>query len=89
MSESKAEGAARAKLFWNGRSQAVRLPKDFRFEGDEVSIRREGDAVVLEPIRKPDWRPGFWQWVDEHKHELDLEEIPRLDIHLQDPGAEP
>ena len=33
--------AARAKLFWNGRSQAVRLPRAFRFEGDEVSVRRE------------------------------------------------
>ncbi|MFZ0314073.1 MAG: antitoxin [Candidatus Korobacteraceae bacterium] len=39
-----------AKLFRNGNSQAVRLPQEFRFEGDEVRIRREGDAVVLEPI---------------------------------------
>lgn len=35
-----------AKLFTNGRSQAVRLPKEFRFEGDEVFIKRVGDAVV-------------------------------------------
>ena len=39
-----------AKLFWTGRSQAVRLPKEFRFEGEEVRIRRQGNAVVLEPI---------------------------------------
>ncbi len=38
-----------AKLFINGRSQAVRLPKEFRFEGDEVFIKRVGDAVVLLP----------------------------------------
>lgn len=38
-----------AKLFWNGQSQAVRLPKDFRFEGDEVFIKRVGNAVVLLP----------------------------------------
>lgn len=38
-----------AKLFINGRSQAVRLPKEFRFEGDEVMIKRVGDAVVLLP----------------------------------------
>ncbi|HEY0876842.1 MAG TPA: type II toxin-antitoxin system VapB family antitoxin [Zeimonas sp.] len=38
-----------AKLFINGRSQAVRLPKEFRFEGDEVFIKRIGDAVVLLP----------------------------------------
>ncbi|MBM4194055.1 MAG: AbrB/MazE/SpoVT family DNA-binding domain-containing protein [Gemmatimonadetes bacterium] len=40
----------RAKLFLNGRSQAVRLPKEFRFPGDEVEIARDGDAVVLRPV---------------------------------------
>jgi antitoxin VapB len=39
-----------AKLFWIGRSQAVRLPKEFRFEGDRVRIRRMGAGVLLEPI---------------------------------------
>ena len=39
-----------AKLFINGRSQAVRLPKEFRFEGDEVGIKRVGSAVLLFPI---------------------------------------
>jgi antitoxin VapB len=38
-----------AKLFQNGQSQAVRLPKEFRFEGDEVLIQRVGNAVVLLP----------------------------------------
>jgi len=41
-----------AKLFKNGRSQAVRLPKEFRFTGDEVLVRREGEAVILEPVTK-------------------------------------
>lgn len=41
-----------AKLFKNGESQAVRLPKEFRFEGDEVLIKRAGNAVVLLPKRK-------------------------------------
>ncbi len=41
---------ADAKLFWNGRSQAVRLPKEFRFEGDRVRVRRVGAGVLLEPI---------------------------------------
>ncbi len=49
----------RAKLFRNGRSQAVRLPKAFRFEGDEVEIRREGEAVILEPVRRRAWPAGF------------------------------
>ena len=41
-----------AKIFTTGRSQAVRLPKCFRFSGAEVAIRREGDNVILSPISK-------------------------------------
>ncbi len=47
-----------AKLFWSGRSQAVRLPKNFRFEGEEVRIRRHGSSVILEPIVQD------WRWLD-------------------------
>jgi len=39
-----------AKLFRNGRSQAVRLPREFRFEGDRVRIRRVAEGVLLEPL---------------------------------------
>ena len=39
-----------AKLFQNGRSQAVRLPREFRFEGDRVRVRRVGQGVLLEPL---------------------------------------
>ena len=42
-----------AKLFMHGRSQAVRLPKDFRLPGREVRVRRLGRGVLLEPI-EPD-----------------------------------
>lgn len=53
----------RAKLFVNGRSQAVRLPKEFRFEGSEVRIRRGANgAVVLEPVA-PEDKP--WNTVEE------------------------
>jgi antitoxin VapB len=48
---SKTEvGLKRASLFMNGRSQAVRLPKEFRFEGTHVYARKEGDRVILSPI---------------------------------------
>ena len=40
-----------AKVFWSGRSQAVRLPKAYRFESDEVRIRRHGDGHMAE--RRP------------------------------------
>lgn len=46
-----------ASIFWTGRSQAVRLPKEFRFDGDTVLVHREGDAVILEPAR--DWPEGY------------------------------
>ena len=42
-----------ARLFKNGRSQAVRLPKEFRFEGERVYIKRVGKAVVLIPYHEP------------------------------------
>lgn len=53
-----------AKLFQNGRSQAVRLPKDFRFKGTEVKIRKEGDKVVLEPLEQNTWPDRFWDVFD-------------------------
>jgi antitoxin VapB len=54
-----------AKLFWSGRSQAVRLPKDFRFSGEEVRIRRHGNSVILEPLSDD------WSWLDEVVGKLD------------------
>lgn len=45
-----------AKLFQNGQSQAVRLPKEFRFKGEQVFIKKQGNAVVLLPMKDP-WRP--------------------------------
>ncbi|GES42919.1 AbrB family transcriptional regulator [Rhizobium dioscoreae] len=47
-----------AKIFWSGRSQAVRLPKEFRLDGEEVRIRRQGKAIILEPI------PEDWDWLE-------------------------
>ena len=46
----------RAKVFMNNRSQAVRLPKEFQFDTDEVFIRKEGEDVILSP-RPTDWGP--------------------------------
>ena len=44
-----AEDVRYAKLFTNGRSQAVRLPKEFRFRGDRVRVKRLGNGVLLQP----------------------------------------
>lgn len=47
-----------AKVFWSGRSQAVRLAKNLRFDTAEVRIRRHGNAVILEPVQQG------WEWLD-------------------------
>lgn len=51
---SERRAMKRAKLFRNGQSQAVRLPKEFRFDGDFVYIKKSGNAVVLLPAK------GVW-----------------------------
>lgn len=51
-----------AKVFENGRSQAVRLPKECRFESDEVAVNRIGDIVLLIP-KKSNW-DSFMKAVD-------------------------
>jgi antitoxin VapB len=57
-----------AKIFTSGRSQAVRLPKEYRFEGKEVIVRHFGSGVILLPCDKPwdmleaaldEFEPGF------------------------------
>jgi antitoxin VapB len=72
---------AKAKLFWTGRSQAVRLPKEFRFEGDTVLVHREGNKVILEPDYR--WPPGWLEWLMSGPHLPPDFEIP------DDPPPEP
>jgi antitoxin VapB len=58
-----------AKVFWSGRSQAVRLPRAYRVDAREVRIRRRGRAIVLEPV------PDSWEWLDALAGELDADFI--------------
>jgi len=64
-----------AKIFQNGRSQAVRLPKGFRFDGDEVFVHKVGNAVVLLPVRHS-W-DAFFQSLDKFSDDF------MQDGHLQ------
>jgi antitoxin VapB len=72
----KMEPSDRARVFWSGRSQAVRLPKGYRFEGEEVRIRKFGAPVILEPI------PKDWRWLDE------LHEFGALDADVVEAARE-
>ena len=59
MAPGPRDGRKFARVFMSGRSQAVRLPKEFRFDVDRVIIRREGRHVVLSPPFK-DWE-DYWE----------------------------
>ena len=61
----------RAKLFKNGDSQAIRLPKEFRFKGREVYIRRKGSNVILSPIQST--VDLLWDILEQFPENLELE----------------
>lgn len=68
-------------IFSNGRSQAVRIPKELRFEGREVSIRRMGDGVLLTPVKASTWPDGFFDNIrinDVHFARPDPGELPPI-----------
>jgi antitoxin VapB len=70
-----------AKLFRTGGSQAVRLPKEFRLEGSEVYVLREGERIILLPKKRKEWPPKFFQNVrilDPRFSRLSQPEVPRV-----------
>ena len=67
-----------AKLFRNGGSQAVRLPAEFRFEGDEVYVRRDeatGDVIISSRGRKTSWQELFARF---DSHDIPPAEVDEL-----------
>lgn len=73
---------ATAKLFMNGRSQAVRIPKEFAYEGvTELSVRKMGQKLILEPVRKS------WLTLDDDSDPLGEDIMrERPDIYAIDEG---
>ena len=72
-----------AKIFMNGRSQAVRLPKEFRFDCDEVYITKHGDGIVISP-KKPTWDDFFDQdsaFGNDYLADRNQEEPQERDFH--------
>jgi antitoxin VapB len=65
-----------AKLFMNGSSQAVRLPKEFRFEESEVLIKKVGDVVMLIP--KDRWKEIFTNAVENYPSDAIPERISQI-----------
>ena len=74
----------RARLFRNGRSQAVRLPKGFRLPGTEVLIRRDGPRIVLEPVADSGLPVEFWDEIDQLGVGLEFPDVEPLGARLLD-----
>jgi antitoxin VapB len=81
--DDKTAQKATAKLFMHGRSQAVRLPKEFRLPGKEVRVRRIGQGVLLEPIDQSFDIDAWFAKLDEYR------EIPFMPEGREQPPMPP
>jgi virulence-associated protein VagC len=52
-----------AEIVHIGDGQVARLPEEFQFDTESVSIRREGEAVILEPVKPATWPAGFFETI--------------------------
>ena len=74
-----------ARLFRNGRNQAVRIPREFELPGQEVIIRKDGDRLILEPVRKYNDLAELlasWEPLDEEFPDVDEGLLPLDDVKL-------
>ncbi len=75
----------RARLFRNGRNQAVRIPRKFELPGQEVVIRKDGDRLILEPVREYNDLAELlasWEPLDEEFPNVDESLLPLDDVKL-------
>lgn len=75
----------RARLFRNGRNQALRIPRDFELPGDEVVIHKEGHRLIVEPVTKPSGLADLlasWEPLEEDFPEIDGSLPPLDDVRL-------
>ena len=73
----------RARLFRNGRNQAVRIPREFELPGEEVIIRKDGDRLIVEPVRKYNNLAELlasWEDIDEEFPEIEDPPVKPEDI---------
>ena len=75
----------RARLFRNGRNQAVRIPREFELPGHEVIIRKDGDRLIVEPVKKAGGLAELlasWEPLEEEFPDVDEGLLPLDDIKL-------
>ena len=66
----------RASVFWNGGSQAIRLPKEFRVVGDSMQIEKKGDVIILRPAEK-EWTDEFWACLGTVSADFERPKMPK------------
>ena len=75
----------RARVFKNGRNRAIRIPVDLDFEADEVTLRKQGDTLIIEPVKKQptlkEWLAGLEPW-DEEFPDVDEDLRPTEEVDL-------
>jgi len=79
-----AELERHVRLFRNGRNQALRIPREFEFEGDEAIVRKEGDRLIVERVRKGRLLAllGSLEPLDESFPDVDEDLVPLDDVDL-------
>jgi len=65
-----------ARLFRNSHSQAVRIPRDFELSGDEVTIQKQGDCLILKPVKKIPLRDLVMPWDSMEEEFPAIEDLP-------------
>ncbi len=69
------------RLFRNGRNQALRIPKEFELEGNEAIIHKDGNRLIIEPVKKTSLLGLLASW---EPFEDDIPEIPDTQIEAED-----
>lgn len=78
------ESERHVRLFRNGRNQALRIPRELELEGDEAILRKQGDCLVIEPVRKGRLLAllGNWEPLDEPFPDVDEDLAPLDDVEI-------
>jgi antitoxin VapB len=75
--------ARKVSLFRNGRSQALRIPKEFELPGREATIRREGDVLIIEQIQKQKSLLAYLKTLEPTDEDIgEIEDLPPVDIEI-------
>ncbi|HTW52720.1 MAG TPA: AbrB/MazE/SpoVT family DNA-binding domain-containing protein [Stellaceae bacterium] len=70
------------RLFRNGRNQALRIPREFEFPCDEAVVRREGEKLIVEPVRRQSFIELLDSWEPIEEEFPPIEELPYEDVKI-------